>query len=163
MTRLYFAAEQLKKIRTRKELGQLFSVSADVLWRWEDRGISKSGALKAHECLGCSISWILTGMGEMLDNELPEIKRVVKIMQTTDARGRQKILLAVEDTFEMHQAWLATMPKARGNEMREETTEEFVKRRAEESRQRIFNFEDTRVNAVFDYDQQAVDRAKYVK
>lgn len=65
MKRLYEAAKVLKHVCGQSELARLFNVSPQTIHNWQSRGISKQGMLKAQELVGCSASWLETGMGQM--------------------------------------------------------------------------------------------------
>ena len=65
MKRLYEAAKVLKHVYGQSELPRLFNVSPQTIHNWQARGISKQGMLKAQEMVGCSASWLETGMGQM--------------------------------------------------------------------------------------------------
>ena len=65
MKRLYEAAKVLKHVYGQSELARLFNVSPQTIHNWQARGISKQGMLKAQEMVGCSASWLETGMGQM--------------------------------------------------------------------------------------------------
>jgi phage repressor protein C with HTH and peptisase S24 domain len=65
MKRLYFAAETLKGIRGQSDLARALNSSPQTLNNWEVRGISKAGMINAQAAIGCSVSWLDTGEGEM--------------------------------------------------------------------------------------------------
>lgn len=65
-------------------LAHLLGESAATITNWKARGVSKSGALKAHAMFGISPTWVTTGEGEML----PRISAsAVKISTGRDDRA----------------------------------------------------------------------------
>lgn len=67
--RLYRAAEQLADITGQTNLAAYLGEKPQTLNNWESRGVSRQGALKAQQRLGCNANWILTGSGEMLNDD----------------------------------------------------------------------------------------------
>jgi phage repressor protein C with HTH and peptisase S24 domain len=65
MTRLYQAAEDLKKTTGQSAVAALLNESPQTLNNWEVRGMSKNGMLKAEEAIGCRARWLQNGSGEM--------------------------------------------------------------------------------------------------
>ncbi|OEZ50306.1 LexA repressor [Janthinobacterium sp. MP5059B] len=65
MTRLYEAAEALKNLHSQAEVARALNVSSQVINNWEARGISKAGLINAQTVLGCSASWLESGVGAM--------------------------------------------------------------------------------------------------
>lgn len=45
------------------DLAKRLPVSSAVMTNWKKRGVSKEGAIKAERLLGCSVQWILDGIG----------------------------------------------------------------------------------------------------
>lgn len=68
MSRLYEAARILKKTEGQSAVARLLVESPQTLNNWESRGISRAGAIKAQEVIGCDASWVLTGKGVMASN-----------------------------------------------------------------------------------------------
>lgn len=65
MQRLYEAARSLKGVAGQSALARLLAATPQVLHNWEQRGISKHGLLRAQKMIGCSASWLETGVGRM--------------------------------------------------------------------------------------------------
>ncbi|MDA8450396.1 helix-turn-helix transcriptional regulator [Acidovorax sp. NCPPB 3859] len=61
--RLYQAASEIKDVSGQSAVARLLGESPQNLKNWEVRGVSKAGALKAEELIGCSAAWVLTGDG----------------------------------------------------------------------------------------------------
>ncbi|AVS89373.1 S24 family peptidase [Paracidovorax avenae] len=61
--RLYQAASEIKDVSGPSAVARLLGESPQNLKNWEVRGVSKAGALKAEELIGCSAAWVLTGDG----------------------------------------------------------------------------------------------------
>lgn len=65
--RLLDAARDARSVVACSNFGELqkaLAVSPARMTNWKARGVSKEGALKAQETLGCSANWVLTGVGE---------------------------------------------------------------------------------------------------
>ncbi len=62
--RLYQAASQIKDVSGQSAVARLLGESPQNIKNWEMRGVSKAGALKAEELIGCSAAWVLTGDGQ---------------------------------------------------------------------------------------------------
>lgn len=62
--RLYQAASQVKDVSGQSAVARLLGESPQNIKNWEMRGVSKAGALKAEELIGCSAAWVLTGDGQ---------------------------------------------------------------------------------------------------
>jgi len=62
--RLYQAASQIKDVSGQSAVARLLGESPQNIKNWEVRGVSKAGALKAEELIGCSAAWVLTGDGQ---------------------------------------------------------------------------------------------------
>lgn len=72
--RLYEAAGRLKGIKSPSELALALNTSVQTVHNWEDRGISKEGALLVQEKLWISATWIRSAIGPVqltynLDNQ----------------------------------------------------------------------------------------------
>jgi phage repressor protein C with HTH and peptisase S24 domain len=65
MERLYQAARELKGIKTQAELARAMNQSSQTVKNWESRGMSKAGLIKAQTDIGCSATWLETGLGSM--------------------------------------------------------------------------------------------------
>lgn len=93
MVRLYEAALTLKGLKTPTEVARALNQSQQVINNWERRGISKAGMLKAQGALGCSATWLETGIGPM--TTAPGVASA----ELTDESGRlDPELGAFEDT-----------------------------------------------------------------
>jgi phage repressor protein C with HTH and peptisase S24 domain len=68
MSRLYEAAKIMKKTEGQSAVARLLVESPQTLNNWESRGVSRAGAIKAQEVIGCDASWVLTGKGGMTSN-----------------------------------------------------------------------------------------------
>lgn len=70
--RLYEAAKTLRNIEGQSAVARLLNASPQVLKNWEARGVSKLGMLTAQRLIGCSATWLETGVGDMVvDGLLP--------------------------------------------------------------------------------------------
>lgn len=65
MERLYTAAQELRNISTQSALAKAFDSSPQTIHNWELRGISKQGLIAAQRVIGCSASWLESGVGTM--------------------------------------------------------------------------------------------------
>jgi phage repressor protein C with HTH and peptisase S24 domain len=65
MKRLYEAAEALAGLKTQAEIARALNQSQQTVNNWEARGISKAGLLKAQSAIGCSATWLETGVPPM--------------------------------------------------------------------------------------------------
>lgn len=65
MKRLYEAAKALRNLDSQAEVARAMNVSSQVINNWEARGISKAGLINAQAVLGCSATWLETGVGAM--------------------------------------------------------------------------------------------------
>lgn len=65
MVRLYEAAKKLKGLETPTEVARALNQSQQTVNNWERRGISKDGMLRAQASLGCSATWLQTGVPPM--------------------------------------------------------------------------------------------------
>lgn len=61
--RLYKAAQDLANTTGQSAVARLLNESPQTVKNWESRGVSKAGAIKAQEVIGCSATWITTGTG----------------------------------------------------------------------------------------------------
>jgi hypothetical protein len=71
MARLYEAAKALKKTEGQSAVAKLLNESPQTLNNWESRGISRAGAIKAQDEIGCDASWVIAGKGAMV----PAVRR----------------------------------------------------------------------------------------
>lgn len=69
MERLYRAAKDLRGIEGQSAVADLLGFSPQRLNNWEVRGISKQGAIRAQEIIGCSPAWVTEGIGWMAANQ----------------------------------------------------------------------------------------------
>jgi hypothetical protein len=72
MTRLYKAAETLKKAVGPAAVARLLNMSQGRVQNWESRGISVEGLLEAQEKIGCDAIWLRDGTGEMVRGYAPQ-------------------------------------------------------------------------------------------
>lgn len=63
--RLYQAAKELKNIEKPAQLARLLNISQQTLTNWESRGVSQQGLVKAQSLIGVSVTWLVTGEGQM--------------------------------------------------------------------------------------------------
>jgi DNA-binding XRE family transcriptional regulator len=67
MARLYQAAKELRPpIEGQSDLARALNVSPQVVNNWEERGISKDGAITAQQLLGINAVWIRKNEGPPL-------------------------------------------------------------------------------------------------
>jgi len=64
--RLYLAAKSIKQVEGQTNVANLLGQSPQTVKNWEERGVSKQGALLAEQLLGVRTSWLLSGTGDML-------------------------------------------------------------------------------------------------
>lgn len=67
MKRLYEAAEKLHGIAGQSAVANFLNESPQLLNNWERRGISKGGAFKAAQKIGCNVVWLISGIGRSTD------------------------------------------------------------------------------------------------
>ena len=65
MVRLYEAAKKLKRLETPTEVARALNQSQQTINNWERRGISQKGMLIAQAEIGCSGTWLQTGVPPM--------------------------------------------------------------------------------------------------
>ena len=65
MKRLYEAADLLVGLKTQAEVARALNQSQQTVNNWEARGISKAGLLRAQGAIGCSATWLDTGVPPM--------------------------------------------------------------------------------------------------
>jgi phage repressor protein C with HTH and peptisase S24 domain len=65
MERLYKAAKEMKGVEGQSALARLLTMSPQRIKGWEDRGVSKQGAITAQRVIGCSALWITEEIGRM--------------------------------------------------------------------------------------------------
>ncbi|WP_197067589.1 helix-turn-helix transcriptional regulator [Cupriavidus sp. SHE] len=65
MVRLYEAAKTLKGLETPTDVARALNQSQQTVNNWERRGISQGGMLKAQAEIGCSATWLQTGIPPM--------------------------------------------------------------------------------------------------
>jgi transcriptional regulator with XRE-family HTH domain len=85
-----------------------------------DKSSTRIGSL-AH-ALQCNALWLQTGEGkpdldyvaeEGFSKEYSkETKIIIKLLESSDDRGREKALIAVKDALDAHQAWKNSLPRA---------------------------------------------------
>lgn len=86
MTRLYLAADTLKKKKKPAEVARLLNVSSQTIANWEDRGMSADGMITAQQAIGCNAAWLRDGAGSMaLGAESPQEEIQVDLNQLKDA------------------------------------------------------------------------------
>lgn len=78
MMRMYQAANLLKGIDGGSALAKLLGETPQTIKNWETRGPSKSGLIKAQTQIGCFVSWLETGEGQMASAELDFISKPQK-------------------------------------------------------------------------------------
>jgi hypothetical protein len=59
MQRFYKAVKELRGISQKAAIARLFNLRQQQLDTWEDRGLSKQGALMAQKEIGCDANWLL--------------------------------------------------------------------------------------------------------
>lgn len=64
-TRLYEAAKALRRTEGQSAVARLLNESPQTVKNWETRGVSRQGAIKAQNLIGCNAHWVLTGAGTM--------------------------------------------------------------------------------------------------
>lgn len=70
--RLYKAAMTLRNTEGQSAVARLLNASPQTLKNWEARGVSNPGMLAAQRLIGCSATWLETGVGDMIvDGLLP--------------------------------------------------------------------------------------------
>jgi hypothetical protein len=114
MTRLYDAANKLKKIEGQSAVALLLNQSPQTLNNWEARGMSSKGILLAEKVIGCSAQWLTSGTGTMINpsNEAPpfeilmsaDTQAVINMMESTDAEGKILAKNAVIEALDKYQA-----------------------------------------------------------
>lgn len=74
MKRLYQAAFELRNVEGKSNLARYLNESPQTMTNWENRGMSKSGMIKAQSLIGCSVLWLETGKGAMsLASGIPSV------------------------------------------------------------------------------------------
>lgn len=126
--RLYQAARLLANTIGQSAVAAKLCVSPQMVKNWETRGVSSEGMITAEETFGCFASWIRTGKGAMspaeiqantpppegpsdqgagnvfelsrraIDND-EEVREILRLIAGTDAKGKTRCLVAVEQTL----------------------------------------------------------------
>ena len=127
--RLYLAARHLANTTGQSAVAAKLGVSPQMVKNWETRGVSYEGMITAEERFGCLASWIHTGKGSMspagahpstpassdstsaqgsgnvidlsrraIDND-EELREILRLVSSTDAKGKTRCLVAVEQTL----------------------------------------------------------------
>lgn len=107
MKRLYEVAKEIKGVETQSQLALLLNESPQVVKNWEYRGVSKAGMLAASKVIGCTTTYLQTGLGAKYTNRASQsklIQEVINLMESCDSRGQEKIFMAARDAYELHQA-----------------------------------------------------------
>lgn len=65
--RLLEAAKILKGAEGPSDVARLLGVSPQKVTNWKSRGVSTEGMLDAQRLIGCSATWLQTGVGDMID------------------------------------------------------------------------------------------------
>jgi len=96
MERLYKAAEELRGIKGQSDVARALNSSPQTINNWEARGISKAGMINAQTELGCSASWLETGLGDMAFMAMPSNYTPVSIdPEDPNSYRIQKVKLAL--------------------------------------------------------------------
>lgn len=66
MERLYEAARLLHQIEGPAQLAKFLNISEQLVNNWQRRGVSKGGMLDAQKQIGCSATWLETGVPPMM-------------------------------------------------------------------------------------------------
>ena len=117
---------RIKKLRlaarlTQSELALIADVPQSAIAELENGIRNKSSHVFAiAQTLNVNAFWLQTGEGNTdLDYVHPKIikydqtiQEIIKLMLSTDERGREKILLSAKDALDTHQAWQDSLPKA---------------------------------------------------
>lgn len=97
---------------TKTEFWRALKVSSATATNWENGKVeSIKGPNLVNVCrvLGVSEEWLLFGKDDNLESNQrlsSESKQVLEMMEKFDQRGREKILSAVQDAYELHTAYL---------------------------------------------------------
>ncbi|PRC92642.1 helix-turn-helix domain-containing protein [Solimicrobium silvestre] len=111
---------RIKELRTLKKisqaaLGKRVGISAPAISDLESgKSVSSTKLPMIASVLGVNALWLETGRGkpnlehvepiEVRTKFHPDIEAVIQLMESTDGRGRNKILNAAQDALELHQA-----------------------------------------------------------
>lgn len=119
--------ERIKKLRieagyTQAQLAELADVWQSTIAELESGRRSHSANVFAiAAALGVSANWLQIGDGtptsEFIQPKIArheaKIEEIIKLMLSTDERGREKILLSAKDTLDSHRAFQASiLPKS---------------------------------------------------
>lgn len=89
--RLYDAAGTTRP----SEVAVALDTTPQVVKNWESRGVSRTGALAAEKVFGCSVSWVLEGIGERAGAALPAVGQPTSTQPTTVAAALSIVLDAL--------------------------------------------------------------------
>ena len=101
------------------ELGKAIGVGQSLIAYLESSSApsprSSSHLIEIAHFFNVDAYWLLTGEGNkepgfrqptaIAKNYCKEIEEVIKVMESTDDRGREKALIAVKDAVDAHRAW----------------------------------------------------------
>lgn len=97
---------------TKTEFWRALKVSSATATNWENgkvESIKGNNLVNVCRVLGVTEEWLLYGQDVKLESQKQisqEGKQVLEMMEKLDQRGREKILSAVKDSFELHTAYL---------------------------------------------------------
>ncbi|WP_340519994.1 LexA family transcriptional regulator [Cupriavidus necator] len=102
MVRLYEAAKTLKGLSTPTDVARALNQSQQTINNWERRGISQGGMVKAQAAIGCSATWLLTGVPPMeaVKPKSGADQAKAKLNEVTSARAYNPLSMA-GDNFEL--------------------------------------------------------------
>jgi len=120
--------QRIKRMRTEAGLSQAklsekVGVDRSLISQLEsDKGTGTSHVAALAYALNVNALWLQTGKGrpdvgytppiEIAQNYGKEVDAILELLESTDDRGKQKALIAVQDTLDAHKAWKNSLPRA---------------------------------------------------
>jgi len=112
--------KQLRKQRglSQSQLARMTGVNQSLIARLEiDGAVGSAHVASIANILKVNALWLQTGSGKPDLNQVSknkfeeEINQLIKLLASTDERGREKILTAAKDALDAHKAWQHSLPK----------------------------------------------------
>jgi DNA-binding transcriptional regulator YiaG len=97
MERLYEAARLLHQIEGPAQLAKFLNISEQLVNNWQRRGISKGGMLDAQKKIGCSATWLETGVPPMMVASVQHAKHDAEAADSTKNDRKKGVIKTQSD------------------------------------------------------------------
>ncbi len=98
MERLYEAARLLHQIEGPAQLAKFLNISEQLVNNWQRRGISKGGMLDAQKKIGCSATWLETGVPPMMAASSPHARHDAGAADSLKIDRKKGVIKTQSDT-----------------------------------------------------------------